>query len=390
MRAEYADNDAITDDMASQAYTEQFALEVFDRADNAVRANQVTGYGIICPPFIHDRDSEYRQTADTFQAAVTFLNLLRIWSQPNPDITSKIKYAKYHALRIAKAIKANEDPNRSNPTPLRQSTDVFMGPAINALPSPLIDRPTLDGEGLTGAATPRCAETDSKLVKYQAHVEDEDPSDTWHLGPASRDLAVAAAPIPVNTGVASNRATAATSPIKKMHADYGVDDYYRSLSPSVSEPNPLVLPSAPPDEPMSDFRAGQNTITESADKLLPARTETIGVERPSIDVHNPYWPPPDQPQHPIDHARSPLLPSKLPNAPPSNLPPAGVSRTIMLDTIPDAPASVAESVYATDEEAIVQSIKHAKWAISALNFEDVKTAARELRIALDALEVQRR
>ena len=49
MRAEYADNDAITDDMASQAYTEQFAFEVFDRADNAVRANRVTGYDIIDP-----------------------------------------------------------------------------------------------------------------------------------------------------------------------------------------------------------------------------------------------------------------------------------------------------------------------------------------------------
>jgi len=29
--------------------------------------------------------------------------------------------------------------------------------------------------------------------------------------------------------------------------------------------------------------------------------------------------------------------------------------------------------------------KHAKWAISALNFEDVDTAVRELRIALQSL-----
>jgi vacuolar protein sorting-associated protein VTA1 len=31
--------------------------------------------------------------------------------------------------------------------------------------------------------------------------------------------------------------------------------------------------------------------------------------------------------------------------------------------------------------------KHAKWAISALNFEDVPTAVKELRIALQALGV---
>jgi vacuolar protein sorting-associated protein VTA1 len=29
--------------------------------------------------------------------------------------------------------------------------------------------------------------------------------------------------------------------------------------------------------------------------------------------------------------------------------------------------------------------KHAKWAISALNFEDVPTAVKELRIALQSL-----
>ena len=33
----------------------------------------------------------------------------------------------------------------------------------------------------------------------------------------------------------------------------------------------------------------------------------------------------------------------------------------------------------------MQAQKHAKWAISALNFEDVDTAVKELRIALNAL-----
>lgn len=43
MKAENADNDAITDDVAGQAYVEQFALEVFERADAVVRADKVTG-----------------------------------------------------------------------------------------------------------------------------------------------------------------------------------------------------------------------------------------------------------------------------------------------------------------------------------------------------------
>jgi vacuolar protein sorting-associated protein VTA1 len=41
--------------------------------------------------------------------------------------------------------------------------------------------------------------------------------------------------------------------------------------------------------------------------------------------------------------------------------------------------------YNRDDESILQAQKHAKWAISALNFEDVNTAVKELRIALRTL-----
>ena len=40
-KAENPNNDAVHDDMAAQAYVEQFALETFERAEKAVRANQV-------------------------------------------------------------------------------------------------------------------------------------------------------------------------------------------------------------------------------------------------------------------------------------------------------------------------------------------------------------
>jgi vacuolar protein sorting-associated protein VTA1 len=37
-----ATNDAVHDDVAAQAYVEQFALETLNRADNAMKANKVT------------------------------------------------------------------------------------------------------------------------------------------------------------------------------------------------------------------------------------------------------------------------------------------------------------------------------------------------------------
>lgn len=44
--------------------------------------------------------------------------------------------------------------------------------------------------------------------------------------------------------------------------------------------------------------------------------------------------------------------------------------------------------YVTEEEAILAAQKHAKWAISALNFEDVPTAIKELKLALQQLELE--
>ncbi|KAI1202888.1 Vta1 like-domain-containing protein [Nemania serpens] len=42
MKTDQADNDAILDDVAGQAYVEQFAQETFDRALRPLKANKVT------------------------------------------------------------------------------------------------------------------------------------------------------------------------------------------------------------------------------------------------------------------------------------------------------------------------------------------------------------
>jgi len=55
---------------------------------------------------------------------------------------------------------------------------------------------------------------------------------------------------------------------------------------------------------------------------------------------------------------------------------------------PPVPAPVQTTGFATDQRDINQAQKHAKWAISALNFEDVPTAVQELRNALRMLGAQ--
>ena len=64
-KAENAGNDAIHDDMAAQAYVEQFALETFERAEKQVRANKATAlvaFPRITWPVLTDMHSVRQQT----------------------------------------------------------------------------------------------------------------------------------------------------------------------------------------------------------------------------------------------------------------------------------------------------------------------------------------
>ncbi|KAF2035844.1 Sec1-like protein [Setomelanomma holmii] len=97
-KAKNPNEDALLDDVAASAYCEQFALQTFAKGDKDMTENKATN-----------------NTVDTLLAAATFLEILTIWKKDDPEITSKTKYAKYHALRILKAIKAGEDPNLTNP-----------------------------------------------------------------------------------------------------------------------------------------------------------------------------------------------------------------------------------------------------------------------------------
>lgn len=48
MKTQYANDDAILDDLAGQAYVEQFGSETFQRADNAMRANKSSRFVNLC------------------------------------------------------------------------------------------------------------------------------------------------------------------------------------------------------------------------------------------------------------------------------------------------------------------------------------------------------
>ena len=190
---------------------------------------------------------------------------------------------------------------------------------------------------------------------------------------ASGSAAVSPYPGQVSPGV----------PSEKVRSD-SVGGYFPTapptFTPEAAEPNlptapeipsvPSNIPSAPAIPPDLDPSSFYNTASApppmSPPAPAPAPTST------SLHSTRQHIPPP---QAPI----APPVPS-IPSAPPfqPSSPPA-------IANAPPVQAFSPPESYRTDEESIISAQKHAKWAMSALTFEDVDTAVKELRIALQSL-----
>ncbi|KAB2573988.1 putative short-chain dehydrogenase reductase sdr protein [Lasiodiplodia theobromae] len=324
-KAQHADNDAILDDVAAKVYVEQFALETFQRADNAVRANKASA-----------------QTADTFRAAATFLDLMGVWGTLDPELAAKSKYAKYHALRIAKALKAGEDPNLSNPVQEAEPTSEESAPALDPN-DPEVQRinGTLSLQPTVETAPPSFAPSPSQESK------------------TSLPISPAGAPSAPPFGDPTHGDVSPLESTEDRKNSIG-GGYFPAVPTFTSEGPAPSLPTAP-EQPMDD-----------APSAPPA---------PDNGQYNPndfYQPPPSAPT-----ASAPVVApaNSIPSVP--AVPPQAVVPFAQTN-LPPPTARGAEN-YRTDDDSVMNAQKHAKWAISALNFEDVPTAVKELRIALEAL-----
>ncbi|KAJ6442511.1 monooxygenase [Purpureocillium lavendulum] len=316
-KAERADDDAIVDNDAGQAYVEQFAQETFARAERTLRADKVT-----------------RQTADTFDAAATFFDLTREWAAPDAETLAKIKFAKWNAARILKAIREGRDPNESNP---KQPAEEEAAAAGGDDEDEELRR--------LAAQDPEARE----LVGHQPHAATvEDVPDEAGAGSASAVPQQPSPPVP--------------SP--QVHEGYfPPPPPGASSQPSSAAPEPFV-PS-----PMS-------ASPSSATQIPPQPSPQIPTKLPSQ-----FAPPPPAPQEPSAPPAwsnpPPVISAPVPAAAPAPVP-------------APVPAAVAPATTAIHHKDLDKAQKHAKWAISALNFEDVPTAVQELRNALAMLGVHGR
>lgn len=288
----------ISDDVTGQAYVDNFASKVFTKADREVRDKRTT-----------------KATSSTFMAAATFLDLLRLFGDLDPEVAQKIKYAKFHASRIMKAYKGGTDPNDYEVEQQLSSDDLNLQDETEAIPKSEIDQ-----------------------VISEVTNNNEDTTDNGDIGSHEQS----------------------DSEMSQLHEN--------ELPHAPSIP---VLPSAPP-------------IMPSAPESLPGRTSDF-PKPPSDDVSFPDTPKGftdlKSPSHSASlSADKPLTPSFQPKVLQSS---KSLSPPPLTSRHPVSKDDINKIV--SESEVIAASQKHAKFAISALNYDDKDTAIDELKKALELL-----
>ena len=340
----------------------------------------------------------YRQTADTFQAAATLLDLLHIWGIIDSEIISKTKYAKYHALRIAKAIRAGEDPNATNPQ-IETFPDQEGDPDAEFLARQTVHDTSFEDrlQNIRQAFVEDMSEESNRQEEHAAIPyipgKESDPSGPFP-GPhqpnldTSRPILTPPPPhldekafynnIKMNNDV--------VSPVEDLRAGSTVDTHMHDSPMFGSSSDNTVLPLKRPHEPTAPDASPAKAYNRLPDASYPGvhldRLEGRAPQNFPASGLEPHYSPDSRPPRSFTDTTPQTAPSVIrPSAPPDDY--------YSVQTA-NEPRSTAPQPGETevDEEAIKQATKHARWAISALNFEDVKTAVKELRGALESLGVR--
>ena len=144
-----------------------------------------------------------------------------------------------------------------------------------------------------------------------------------------------------------------------------------------------------PSEPSSsNVPPTQPPPTSSLHSFPPPSMEDLDVssQAPPVSAYPSAPPPTSVPSYPSQLPPATIPAPQIPLQPPLPTPKAPVRQIAPSGVTPTAPPSITgQANYVADEEAILKAQKRARWAISALNFEDVNTAVKELKGALESL-----
>lgn len=360
---------------------QDYATKIFRGADDEDRAGKAT-----------------LETAKTFYSAMCFLEVCKNFGELDPGLEEKLKYAKYKVATITKAIREGRKPEPGPPGGSEASPATTNNSDASA--SQVTEAPAGDNKPLYPDIEPDAAPTDST------------------------------APVAPN-GTAS-------APFYPQRGQEETSHSQSPIYPQSGNLQPDVPPTAPLGEPpLSRNESGSEDFTALAykgGKYPPNPPEYPSQDAPSplnSFVSSPQYgsnpslgipsaPPPAAPTAPLTPKLPPTIPSSTATPPESSRDPysqekpggAGLGGLGSISTnspplyptpaahVTPTPAPVAppppvqkrqvDPNYQPNPSQVFKAQQKAKNAVSALDFQDMKTAVAELEQALTLLTGQGR
>lgn len=402
----------ISDKESAYAHTENFAISVFNRAFLEVKNHKTT-----------------KLTPDKFMASVVFMNLLKLW---NPifteEIEMKIKYAKFHAARILKAFRSNQNPNDYTPPEEEQEEQEEQEEEKDKNTEQKVNEEDEEDE----KALKEFMSSSAPVTKINESTENS-------TGLPNVPTTIPQSPEP-NTHAFNNDTELDDTESIIPHTSTELDDLQKVLQsppsdltdtqPDNSSSTDLKYPSEPPELPTVP-----NDVERELDLGLPSAPVylkgeyTLGL--PTAPTKLPSPSAPELPSKPSSSSviatlsipQIPSIPSipqipQIPQVPQTPqvsqmtqasrvtsknvsqvIPPkpsvSSLSSTKTSTAVPIPQDSKTRTHHMSkdeiskmmmNDEIIVQAQKRAKFAISALNYEDIPTAIKELEQALKLLK----
>ncbi|KAJ6001036.1 Vacuolar protein sorting-associate Vta1 N-terminal [Penicillium waksmanii] len=330
-KSEHSGDELVVDSVAASALVERFGLEVFARAEAAMNANKVT------------------------KRRLYFSNYVKSGGALDPEIAGRLKFGKYHAVRIVKAIKNGEDPNATNPVPEEEEQESIANQEVQTFDGSVAEQPS-------PSRHPPIEEIseESDRLKGRELTQQFSLDESLHT---SRASSLQWPPATSNYDIPSVLGDIPGSPARtKEISNPQPGDLELSSSPGTigySSPVPSL-----PDIPGASTFSGADALRYSHTLHPfppPATSSSIAVPAPTS-------------LHELSGTSSHILhPAAVPSGPPP------VLRTSPAHVPIGPPSQPSQSV---DEQSISLAQKHAHWALSALAFDDVDTAIKEFKNSL--------